>query len=115
MRGPTNAGVFALAAVLMPCWTVAATEKPGPDHYSAVWAVVGGPAGGGTVSIDIYINKYNTDEEIKNYADLLVDSGTQGLRRALEKEDVGQLAPVGRIGTPIAIARRLQKGSKTIS
>ena len=89
-------------------------EKPKPDHYSAVWAVVGGSAGGSTVSIDIRVNRYNTDEEIKNYADLLVDSGPSGLRRALEKEDVGQFSPVGHVGTPIAIARRLKKGDKTI-
>lgn len=88
-------------------------EKPKPDHYSAVWAIVGGGAGGSTVSIDIRINRYNTEEDIKNYAELLKDSGPQALRRKLEKEDVGQLSPVGSVGAPIAIARRLESGDKT--
>jgi hypothetical protein len=66
------------------------------------------------VSIDIRINKYNTDEEIKKFADILVEGGPDRLRSALEKEDVGQLSPTGRIGVPIAIARKLTKGDKTI-
>jgi len=114
MRRLKTAGTLALVAGLLLCSTALAKEKSEPDVYSAVWAVVGGTAGGSTVSIDIRVNRYNTDEEIKNYADLLVDSGPSGLRRALEKEDVGQFSPVGRVGTPIAIARRLKKGDKTI-
>ncbi len=89
-------------------------EKSRPDHYSAVWAVVGGGAGGSTVSIDIRIKTYNTDEEIKDYAELLKHKGPEALRRRLEKEDVGQLSPLGRVGTPIAIARRLVHGDKIV-
>jgi len=114
MRRLTNAGALALGAGLLLFSTAFAKEKSDPDVYSAVWAVVGGTAGGSTVSIDILVNRYNTDEEIMNYAALLADNGPDALRQTLEKEDLGQLSPVGRIGTPIAIARRLQKGDKTI-
>ena len=113
-RSVTNAGALALCAGLLLCSTALAKENSDPDLYSAVWAVVGGGAGGSTVSINIHINRYNTDEDIKNYAALLMDNGPDALRHALEKQDLGQLSPVGRIGTPIAIARRLQKGDKTI-
>jgi len=114
MRRLKTAGALALVAGLLLCSTALAKEKSEPDVYSAIWAVVGGTAGGSTVSINIYVNRYNTDDDIMNYAALLVDSGPDGLRGALEKEDLGQLAPVGRVGTPIAIARKLQKGDKTI-
>jgi hypothetical protein len=110
----TIIGPAALAVGLLLNPTARGQEKPKPEHYSAVWAVVGGGAGGSTVSIDIRINSYNTEEDIKNYAELLKDSGPQALRRRLEKEDVGQLSPVGSVGTPIAIARRLVNGDKTI-
>jgi hypothetical protein len=103
----------ALTAALLLVPMALCQEKPKPDHYSAVWAVVGGGAGGSTVSIDIRINRYNTEEDIKNYAELLKDSGPQALRGRLEKEDVGQLSPVGSVGTPIAIARKLGNGDKT--
>jgi hypothetical protein len=106
-----GAAVWTIGLLLVPM--ALGQEKPKTDHYSAVWAVVGGGAGGSTVSIDIRINRYNTEEDIKNYAEVLKDSGPQALRRSLEKEDVGQLSPVGSVGTPIAIARRLENGDKT--
>jgi len=104
--------VLPVALLLAPA--ALGQDKPKRDHYSAVWAVTGGGAGGSTVSVDIRINSYNTDEDIGNYAALLKDSGPEALRRKLEKEDVGQLSPVGRVGTPIAIARQLSSGDKTI-
>jgi len=113
-RQITRIGSAALAAGLLLFPLTFGQEKPKTDQYSAVWAVVGGSAGGNTVSIDIRINKYNTDEEIKKFADILVEGGPDRLRSALEKEDVGQLSPTGRIGVPIAIARKLTKGDKTI-
>jgi hypothetical protein len=66
------------------------------------------------VQIDIRINKYDTAEDVKNFADILVEGGPDRLRQALEKEDAGQLSPVGRVGTPIAIARKVVSGNKTI-
>lgn len=91
-----------------------AQEKLKPEHYAATWAVVGGSAGGTTVSIDVRINRYNTQEDILKFAELLKEGGTDALRRALEKEDVGQLSPTARVGTPIALARKLKSGNKTI-
>ena len=104
----------ALTAGLLLVPLAFAADKPDPDHFSAVWAVVGGGAGGSTRLIDIRISRYNTDEDIKNYAALLSDNGPDALRGRLEKEDVGQLSPVGSVGTPIAVARRLKHGDKTI-
>ncbi len=106
------AASFTVAWLLLPAGR--AQEKPGSEQYAAVWAVTGGAAGGSTVPIDIRINRYNTDDDIKKFADILVEGGPDRLRRALEKEDVGQLSPTGRVGVPIAVARKHVKGNKTI-
>lgn len=103
-----------MAAVLLLFPTMFGKNKEESEHYSAVWAVVGGRAGGSTVPIDIRINRYNNDEDIKNYAGLLVEGGPDRLRRTLEKEDVGQLSPLARVGVPIAIARKFVNRDKTI-
>ncbi len=110
----SSMGAAAFAAALLTYGTAFGEDKPKAEQYSAVWAVVGGGAGGSSVSIDIHINKYNTDEDIKNFAAILAESGPDRLLSALEKEDVGQLSPTGHVGTPIAIARKFQKGDKTI-
>ena len=48
------------------------------------------------------------------FAALLKEKDQNALRRALEDEDVGQISPTGRVGTPIAIARKLKSGNQTI-
>jgi hypothetical protein len=103
-----------LAAALMLFPMTFAQVSLAPEHYSAVWAVVGGSGGGTSVPIDVRITRYNTEQEIKSYADLLSKSGAAGLQRALEKEDVGQFSPVGKVGTPLAIARKLMVGERTV-
>ncbi len=109
----TRAAAAAIAIGLLFPMTFAQNNSAS-EHYSAVWQVVGGGAGGSTVSIDIRINRYNNDQDVKNFADLLVESGADKLRQALEKEDVGQLSATGHVGVPIAIARKLGNGNKTI-
>jgi hypothetical protein len=107
-------GAAALTASVLLLPAAHGEEGVKPDFYSAVWAMVGGSGGGSTVSINIHINRYNTNEDIKKFADLLAQDGPDRLRRALEDEDVGQLSSTGSVGTPIAIARKLVKGNKTI-
>jgi hypothetical protein len=88
--------------------------QEGPEHYSAVWAVTGGGAGGTTVPIDVRIKRYNSEQEIVQYASILAKGGQGALRRELEKADVGQFSPVGKVGTPLAVARKLSVGGKTV-
>ncbi len=102
------------AAGLLLLLTAFGQDKAKPEQYSAVWAVVGGTGGGTTVPIDIRINRYNTDADIKELAELLKEGGPDALRHRLEDEDVGQLSPTGRVGIPIAVARKLKSGDKTI-
>lgn len=104
--------VAVLAAGLLLITPTIAQDKT--ERYTGVLQIVGGTGGGSSVSLDIWINKYNTDAEIKAYADILVEGGPDKLLRALEKEDVGQIAPTARTGLPLAIARKFANGDKTI-
>jgi hypothetical protein len=113
MRKQVNCiALAALAAGLLLLPALSGQNKS--EQYSGVLQMTGGAAGGASRSIDIWINKYNTDEDIKGYATLLVEGGPDKLRRALEKEDVGQIAPVGRTGIALAVARKFVNGNKTI-
>ncbi len=103
----------ALTAALFLLPPIFTQEKPKPEQYSAVWMVTGGARGGSSMPIDIRINRYTTDEEMKKFREILVEGGPERLRRAMEKEDVGQVSPVGRVGTPLAVARKFVNGKKT--
>ena len=74
----------------------------------------GGSVGGRTIQFDFRVQQYTTDEEVQKFAQLVKDQGTDALRRALEKEDVGRINVVGSTGNQIAIARKRQAGSDTI-
>jgi hypothetical protein len=75
-----------------------------PQHISATLAFVGGPAGGKTVDLDFHIKQYAPLEKINQYGELLKEGGQEALLRALEKEDNGQISPVGSTGIPLAVA-----------
>jgi hypothetical protein len=102
-----------VAAGLLSMGAFGQNGEPGPEQYSATWIVTGGSAGGTSVPIDIHITRYNTNAEIAEYASLLAKSGPAALRSALEKQDVGQFSPVGRVGTPLCVARKLTDGNTT--
>ncbi len=89
-------------------------EKPKRESYTAVAMGTGGSVGGRSMPFDFSVTKWTTDAEVKEYMDLLKESGQDALRRKLEKEDRGQLSPVGRVGNTIAAARKRQVGSETI-
>jgi hypothetical protein len=85
-----------------------AQEKPAKqkaEHYSGVIVGTRGVAGGRTMGIDMRINEYTSDEQVKQLLGLLSEGGPDALRRAMEKLDVGQVSPTGRVGTPISVAR----------
>src|SRR5580698_1212226 len=112
-RSMTLVGSAALAAGLFPFAMSFGQEKLKSEQYSALWAVLGG-GNGGSFSVDIRIDKYNTDEDIKRFADILRQGGQDRLRKVLEDEDAGQLSTAGGAGTSIAIARKIVDGKRTI-
>lgn len=88
--------------------------KTEPEVYSGVAIGTGGAVGGKSVGFDFRIKRYTTDEEVQKFAELVKEKGTNALRRALEKEDVGQFSVTGRVGNQIAVARKRQVGSDTV-
>ncbi len=100
-------------ALLMPV-AYGQGEKPKPESYTGVAMGTGGSVGGKSMMFDFRVTQWTTDEEVKQYMELLKESGQDALRRKLEKEDRGQLSPVGRVGNTIAAARKRQVGSETI-
>ena len=113
-RQLTRIALCTPAVMLLLLPATSGQETMPPEHYAATWAVTGGTAGGSMVQLNIRINRYDTDEDVMKFAELLKEKGPDALRRALEKEDVGQLSPTGNVGVPIAIARKLKSGDKTI-
>ena len=91
-----------------------AQDKVQPEAYTGVAMGTGGGVGGKSLSFDFRINRYTTDEEVDKFAELVKTKGTDALRSALEKEDLGKINPVGRLGNQIAVARKRQVGSDTV-
>jgi hypothetical protein len=113
-RQVIRAIVVLLAAGLLSAGAFGQNGEPAPEQYSATWAVTGGTGGGTSVPIDIHITRYNTNEEIAQYASVLAEKGPAALRAVLEKQDVGQFSPVGRVGTTLCVARKLLNGDTTV-
>ncbi|UCF36437.1 MAG: hypothetical protein JSU96_16690 [Acidobacteriota bacterium] len=80
-------------------------EKQEREQFSATIMGTMGPTAGRMIPIDIYVEGTTTDEQVMEYAELLMEGGQQPLRRALEKVKIGRIAPRGRIGNDIAIVR----------
>ena len=96
-------GVISLAST-----AICQEEKGQVDAYTFGAISTGGPSGGRSASFDFRINRYTTDQEIEELGNILKAQGQDGLRRALEKLDVGRINLVGRTGTQIAVARKRQ-------
>ena len=108
-----NPIVLAIFTFLLLSQGVRAQEQT-PEAYTGVAVGTGGTVGGKSIQFDFRITQYNTDDDIKKFAQLLQDKGTDALRRALEKENKGRIAVVGSTGTQIAIARKRTQGADTI-
>jgi hypothetical protein len=105
----------AAALCLVVSWPAMSQESAGPEHITATLAFVGGPAGGKTIDLNFRIKRYASMETIAQYGEILKEEKQEGLRRALEKEDNGQISPTGSVGIPIAVATIIPKGdSRTI-
>ncbi|HTY61667.1 MAG TPA: hypothetical protein VMG30_05365 [Acidobacteriota bacterium] len=89
-------------------------EKKKPEAYSAVAMATGGVAGGGMLGFNFSINEYTSDADLMRYATLLKEKGSDGLRRELEKPELGRIYPDAGIGNSIAIARKRQTAKGTV-
>ncbi len=93
--------VACVVLLMMPPVARAIQEK---EHFSALIFL---PAGagrrmifpGGRANVDVYVEKYSSDEETKAVAEVLLSGGGEALRKQLEKMDsIGKVALTGRVG-----------------
>ena len=77
------------------------------ERYSALAVSVESPNESGSIPITIIIDRFTTDAEMKSYAETFRTGGVGKLRRRLENVKVGRVAPSGRVGIDVAIAREV--------
>jgi hypothetical protein len=79
-------------------------KKPKPEHYSALAYLPSGAGprmvgAGSTMNVDIVIQRYSTDAEAQELAQLLLSSGSDAVLKALQKKkSIGKVSLVGRVG-----------------
>ncbi len=98
----------------IPPFSFGGEQMAKPEVYTGVAVGTGGPMAAKSLPFDLRINQYTSDEEVTKYVTILRESGEDALRRALEKEDRGQISPVGRVGNAVAVARKRQEGANTV-
>src|SRR5688572_556052 len=82
----------------------AAQEQSGNEKFSAMGYLPSGAGmrmvgAGSTFNVDIYIDRYSTDEESKILQKALFEGGSEAVQKALEKMDrVGKITLTGRVG-----------------
>ncbi len=114
MRNRRSAILLAFTFTALSIASAGQDTKKKPEAYSGVAMGTGGSLGGRSIQFDFRITGYTTDEEVNKFATLLREKGPDALRKALEKENKGQLSPTGRVGNPIAVARKRHQGPDTI-
>jgi hypothetical protein len=79
-------------------------KKPKPEHFSALAYLPSGAGprmvgAGSTMNIDINIQRYSTDAEAQELAQILLSSGSDAVLKALQKKkSIGKVSLVGRVG-----------------
>ncbi len=81
-------------------------KKKQREEYSATAIVTGG--GAAMVSLSFVIDSFTPDDEVLKLAEILKSQGPDGLAKAIDKTQRGRIAPVGRLGNDINIARSFQ-------
>ena len=114
MQIAKKAILLVIGSLLLFSTTDGQETKGRQEAYSGTAIGTGGTFGGRSIGFDLRIKRYSTDEELQKYADLVREKGTEALRRALEREDLGQFSVTGRVGNQIAVARKRQVGSETV-
>lgn len=111
-KGQVALGVLLCCAVAALLLQAAEEEKDKKkkqrETYTATAMVTSGAAGGSMVSLTITIDSFTSDEEVVQLAQILKDKGPDALAKALDKTERGRIAPVGRVGNDVNVARTFQ-------
>ena len=81
-------------------------KKKQREEYNATAIVTSG--GASMVSFTILIDSFTPDDEVLKLAEILKAQGPDTLAKAVDKTQRGRIAPVGRIGNDINVARSFQ-------
>jgi hypothetical protein len=113
--------IHAIRAALILCSAIFAAAQTNPqpadvpEQFSATAFGTSGPTSGKSVGVNIYINSYTTDDEVKNYLDILKTQGQDGLEKAFDKtKERGRLAVTGSTGNDISFIRSRNAETKRI-
>jgi len=82
-------------------------DKKQREEYSATAIVSGGP-GASMVSFSLLIDSFTPDDEVLKLAEILKAQGPDALAKAVDKTKRGRIAPVGRLGNDVNVARTFQ-------
>jgi hypothetical protein len=78
-----------------------------PEHFSATAFGQAGSLAGQSVSLNIYINSYSSDEEVQELAATLKNKGSDALLSEIQKaKERGSVAVTGRTGWRVPVVRQ---------
>ena len=108
--------IWAVAASLS---LLAASAQEGEEEREETFTMVAVPTKGSasaTIDITLRVKKFTDDQEVIKLIEVLKESGTDGLRKTMEKMQNGKVTPRGRIGADVAVARvhKTEEGERFI-
>jgi hypothetical protein len=103
--------------VLLPLAAAGQSEDKKPEQFSATAFGQGGMFAGKTVSLNIYITGYSSDQEVEGLATTLRTNGSDALLKAVQKmKEKGSVSTTGRVGWNVPIVRQqiTEKGRRIV-
>jgi hypothetical protein len=102
----------------------AQAQPSGPQKFSTMAHLPSGVGrrmvgAGGTFNVDIYIESYSSDEQVKALGAMLVEGGSDAVLKALEKmPSIGKITLTGRLGfydLKLIRSRQMENGRRIIA
>lgn len=108
--------LLVLLVANLPAFAQSSQPEPAaPEQYSATAFITSGAAQGKSVGLNIFINSYTTDDEVKNYLQILKTQGQDGLEKAFDKtKERGRIAITGTTGNDVSFIRSRNAETKRI-
>jgi len=111
-------GIFFLLTASLPLPSAGQSDdKKKPEQFSATAFGQGGMFAGKSVSLNIYISDYSSDQEVEELAGILKTKGSDALLQAVQKiKEKGKVATTGRVGWNVPIIRQhpTEKGRRIV-
>jgi len=96
-------------------WASSEKEKATPERYKAVSVQPKTARLNPATQLDILVERFTSDSERMEYAQVLKEKGPEALLRTLSKINVGRISAPGQVGVAVAVARvRETEGGKRV-